>query len=57
MKKSNLNHVSLLVGYTEEYWIIKESMGTNWGVQGYVYVSRETNKNCGIGYYWATLKN
>jgi cathepsin L len=46
-----------LVGYTEEYWIIKESMGTNWGVQGYVYVSRETNKNCGIGYYWATLKN
>ena len=50
-----INHSVLLVGYTEKSWIIKESVGTNWGDKGYVYVSRDTGKSCGIGYSYVTV--
>lgn len=50
-----LNHAVLLVGYTSTEWIIKNSWGTGWGVSGYIYVSRTTSYNCGIGYEIDTL--
>ena len=28
---SVVNHVVLLVGYTAEYWIVKNQWGTSWG--------------------------
>jgi C1A family cysteine protease len=28
----SVNHAVLLVGYTENYWIIKNSWGTTWGL-------------------------
>jgi C1A family cysteine protease len=37
----------LIVGYTSTYWIIKNSYGTSWGSQGYLYLTRGTNA-CGI---------
>ena len=31
-----LDHVVLLVGYTPEYWIIKNQWGTDFGEEGYM---------------------
>jgi len=44
-----LDHAALLVGYTESEWIVKNSWGTDFGVNGYFYVSRDSKKDCGIG--------
>lgn len=44
-------HIVLLVGWgkedDEEYWIIKNSWGNLWGMDGYIYVSTK-NDLCGI---------
>jgi C1A family cysteine protease len=43
-----LNHAILAVGYTDQYYIVKNSWGTSWGASGYIYMIR--NKNlCGLG--------
>lgn len=42
-------HNMAVVGYTEEYWIVKNSFGTEWGHEGYVYIKRNNNV-CGIGH-------
>jgi len=45
-----LNHGLLLVGYGQEqgnsYWILKNSWGSSWGMDGYLYVSIEND--CGV---------
>ncbi|VEN51728.1 unnamed protein product [Callosobruchus maculatus] len=50
---SDLNHGVLLVGYQTEgdddYWIVKNSWGTDWGEQGYFKLRRNVNA-CGIKY-------
>ena len=40
-------HAILIVGWTEDSWIIKNSWGTKWGDNGYVYMKRGT---CSINY-------
>lgn len=47
-----VDHAVLVVGYTPEYWIIKNSWGTTWGQNGYMYLERGTNA-CGINTYAA----
>lgn len=37
----------LVVGYTSDYWIIKNSYGSSWGASGYLYLIRGINA-CGI---------
>ena len=34
---------------TDEYWILKNSWGTSWGIGGYIHVIRDNGKDCGIG--------
>jgi hypothetical protein len=45
-----VNHAVVLVGYTPDYWIVKNSWGSDWGLSGYVHITRSrTNRaNCKI---------
>lgn len=42
-----LDHAVLLVGYTENYWIIKNSWGPSWNEEGYFRMARNKNA-CGL---------
>ncbi|KAG2460372.1 CATL2 protein, partial [Polypterus senegalus] len=53
----NLSHAMLAVGYgfqgSSNYWIIKNSWGTMWGVNGYLLLAKDKNNACGISQYGA----
>ena len=39
-QNSQINHAVLLVGYTPTYWIVKNSWGPRFGINGYIYITR-----------------
>ncbi|XP_058752700.1 ervatamin-B-like [Vicia villosa] len=48
----NTTHAMVIVGYdsvdSDEYWIVKNSWGTRWGDNGYMYIKRNTGKKYGV---------
>jgi len=48
--RSDANHAVLVVGYTPEYFIIRNSWGPDWGEDGYFKVRKVNNEHgiCGI---------
>jgi C1A family cysteine protease len=47
---SDLDHCVQLVGYTPDYWLVRNSWAEDWGEKGYIYVSTSVSKGnlCGI---------
>jgi len=41
-----MDHGVLLVGYTSEYWIVKNSWDTTWGENGYIRLAM--GNTCGL---------
>ncbi|OQR89227.1 cysteine protease family C01A, partial [Thraustotheca clavata] len=50
-----IDHALLLVGYDSDnngdYWILKNSYGTSWGVNGFLYLKVDNVINCGLNVF------
>lgn len=40
----------LIVGYTKDYWILKNWWGPHWGMNGYMYLRKGKNR-CAVAKY------
>ncbi|XP_067824180.1 procathepsin L-like [Heptranchias perlo] len=53
--RRRLNHAVLVVGYgrsgRRNYWIVKNSWGRRWGLNGYINMAKDMRNHCGIASY------
>ena len=50
------NHVVVVVGYGtsktgEDFWIVKNSWGSNWNEEGYIRIATKMTYDCGMANY------
>jgi cathepsin L len=56
-----LTFSALIIGYGKtngkDYWLVKNSWGPNWGMKGYIMMSKDRSNQCGIATeaYFPTL--
>jgi len=44
----HLDHGVTLVASFSDYWVIKNSWGSDWGEEGFIKLSKEASHNCGV---------
>jgi len=58
-KNEDLDHAVAVVGYgvytnsstnslNVPYWLVKNSWNTDWGIEGYIYMSKDDKNQCGV---------
>jgi C1A family cysteine protease len=47
---TNLDHAVALVGYTSDYYILRNSWGVTWGQNGYMYIGKGNDPATGKPY-------
>ena len=50
----NINHSITVIGFTDDYWIVKNSWAKSWGEDGYIRL--KMGNTCGICTYGITAR-